>query len=123
MPARDAQPSNLFCIHSALLERAAKIKFSGSLTAFPIIETINSDISDYVATNVISITDGQIYTASQLFKNGYRPAIDSAVSVSRVGSSAQFRLLTKLVGTSKSLITIFREATEAFNSPIKQARD
>ena len=82
----------MFNVHAALLERAGKAKWicgNGSITAFPIIETINCDVTEYIATNLISITDGQIYTNSILFKNGYRPAVDSALSVSRVGSSAQ----------------------------------
>jgi F0F1-type ATP synthase alpha subunit len=82
----------VFNVHAALLERAGKAKWicgNGSITAFPIIETINCDVTEYIATNLISITDGQIYTNSILFKNGYRPAVDSGLSVSRVGSSAQ----------------------------------
>ena len=113
IPARDAFPSDMFNIHSALLERSAKIRFSGSLTAFPIVETINSDISEQVATNVISITDGQIYTSSQMFKNGYRPAIHSAVSVSRVGSTAQFKLLKNLVGNVKNDLSQYRSQIES----------
>ena len=66
------------------------VRGAGSITALPIIETINCDVTEYIATNLISITDGQIYTRSNLFRNGYRPAVDSAISVSRVGSNAQF---------------------------------
>ena len=113
IPSKDAFPSDMFNIHSALLERSAKIKFSGTFTALPIVETINSDISEQVATNVISITDGQIYTSSQLFKNGYRPAIHSAVSVSRVGSTAQFKLLSKLVGKIKNDLSQYRSQIES----------
>ena len=81
----------------------------GSITGIPIIETINCDVTEYIATNVISITDGQIYTNANLFKNGYRPAVDSAVSVSRVGSNAQFKYLKKLVGTIKNDLTNYRQ--------------
>ena len=77
----------------------------GSITGIPIIETINCDVTEYIATNVISITDGQIYTNAHLFKNGYRPAVDSALSVSRVGSNAQFKYLKKWVGTIKNDLT------------------
>ena len=93
VPGRDAYPADIFNVHAALLERAGKIKWicgNGSITAFPIIETIHCDVTEYIATNLISITDGQLYTNSILFKNGYRPAVDSGLSVSRVGSSAQF---------------------------------
>merc|ERR1711907_722741 len=72
-------------------------------------KTINCDVTEYIATNVISITDGQIYTNANLFKNGYRPAVDSAVSVSRVGSNAQFKYLKKLVGTIKNDLTNYRQ--------------
>jgi len=93
IPSRDAFPSDIFNIHSSLLERCGKLSIfvggSGSISAFPIIETINSDITEYIATNIISITDGQIYTNKQLFLNAIRPAIDSALSVSRIGSNAQ----------------------------------
>jgi len=93
IPSRDAFPSDIFNIHSSLLERCGKLSIfvggSGSISAFPIIETINSDITEYIATNIISITDGQFYTNKQLFLNSIRPAIDSALSVSRIGSNAQ----------------------------------
>ena len=106
MPGRDAYPADVFNVHASLLERAGKTKLDlaqiilplnirvighGSITALPIIETINCDVTEYIATNLISITDGQIYTRSSLFRNGYRPAVDSAISVSRVGSNAQFK--------------------------------
>ena len=93
VPGRDAYPADVFNVHAALLERAGKTKWicgNGSITAFPIIETIHCDVTEYIATNLISITDGQLYTNGILFKNGYRPAVDSGLSVSRVGSSAQF---------------------------------
>jgi F-type H+-transporting ATPase subunit alpha len=108
VPGRDAYPSDIFNVHSALLERCCSLKYSGTITAFPIIETINSDISEFIATNVISITDGQIYTSSQLFKNACTPAIDSALSVSRVGTHAQFKLCKMLVGTIKNDLTNYR---------------
>mgnify|MGYP003955395053 CR=1 FL=1 len=104
MPGRDAYPADVFNVHASLLERAGKTKLDlcqksanilvighGSITALPIIETINCDVTEYIATNLISITDGQIYTRSNLFRNGYRPAVDSAISVSRVGSNCQFK--------------------------------
>jgi F-type H+-transporting ATPase subunit alpha len=112
VPGRDAYPADIFNIHAALLERAGKIKWNcgnGSITAFPIIETINCDVTEYIATNLISITDGQIYTNINLFKNGYRPAVDSSLSVSRVGSSAQFTFYKKLVGTIKNDLTNYRQ--------------
>jgi F-type H+-transporting ATPase subunit alpha len=96
IPSRDAYPSNIFNIHSALLERCGKLKYSsfgGSITAFPIIETLNSDISEYISTNVISITDGQFYTNKRLFLDSCRPSIDSGLSVSRIGSNAQCKLM------------------------------
>jgi len=91
LPGRDAYPSDIFNIHSSLLERVSinNMKYGGgSITCFPVIETINSDITEFVATNVISITDGQLYTNKQLFLNGIRPSIDTGLSVSRIGSSA-----------------------------------
>lgn len=96
IPSRDAFPADIFNIHSSLLERCSKLKYSyfaGSITAFPIIETINSDITEYIATNVISITDGQFYTNKRLFLDSLRPSIDSSLSVSRIGSNAQCKLI------------------------------
>ena len=116
VPGRDAYPADIFNVHAALLERAGKIKWicgNGSITAFPIIETIHCDVTEYIATNLISITDGQLYTNGILFKNGYRPAIDSGLSVSRVGSSAQFILLNLLVGTIKNDLTNYRQYLES----------
>ena len=82
------------------------------MTAFPIIETINCDVTEQIATNVISITDGQLYTNANLFKNGYRPAVDSTLSVSRVGSSAQFKQFKHLVGSIKNDLTNYRQYVE-----------
>lgn len=96
IPSRDAFPADIFNIHSSILERSGKLlysMFSGSITGLPIIETINSDITDYIATNVISITDGQFYTSKRLFIDSYRPAIDLGLSVSRIGSNAQCKLI------------------------------
>jgi len=92
IPSRDAFPSDIFNIHSSLLERCGKLNFiffGGTISAFPIIETVNSDITEYIATNIISITDGQFYTNNSLFLGGIRPAIDSSLSISRIGSNAQ----------------------------------
>ena len=89
-----------------------KLKGNGSLTAFPIIETIHCDVTEQIATNVISITDGQIYTNGNLFKKGYRPAVDSALSVSRVGSSAQCKYFKRLVGSIKNDLTTYRQYVE-----------
>ena len=88
------------------------MKGNGSMTAFPIIETIHCDVTEQIATNVISITDGQIYTNANLFKKGYRPAVDSALSVSRVGSSAQFKQFKHLVGSIKNDLTNYRQYVE-----------
>ena len=99
LPSRDAYPSDIFNIHSSLLERCGKLKpcyFGGSITSLPIIETINADITEFISTNIISITDGQLYTNRDYFRRNAKPAIDSGLSVSRIGSSAQCKLL-KLV--------------------------
>ena len=90
-----------------------KMKGNGSMTAFPIIETIHCDVTEQIATNVISITDGQIYTNANLFKKGYRPAVDSALSVSRVGSSGQFIYFKRLVGTIKNDLTNYRQYVDS----------
>jgi F-type H+-transporting ATPase subunit alpha len=87
IPSRDAFPSDIFNIHASILERCGKLKicyFSGSISAFPIIETIANDITEYIATNIISITDGQLYTNKKLFLSSCRPSIDSSLSVSRI---------------------------------------
>ena len=111
IPSRDAFPADIFNIHSSLLERCGKLMycyFGGSITAFPVIETINSDITEYIATNVISITDGQFYTNKRLFLDSCRPAIDSGLSVSRIGSSAQSKLMKVLSVGIKNLLTNYR---------------
>ena len=101
-PGREAYPGDVFYLHSRLLERAAKMRDEdggGSLTALPIIETQAGDVSAYIPTNVISITDGQIYLESDLFYSGIRPAINVGLSVSRVGGSAQIKAMKNVAGT------------------------
>lgn len=115
-PGREAYPGDIFYLHSRLLERAARLsdeKGGGSLTALPIIETQEGDISAYIPTNVISITDGQIFLMTDLFNKGVRPAIDVGNSVSRVGSSAQTKAMKSVAGTLKLELAQFREL-EAF---------
>jgi F-type H+/Na+-transporting ATPase subunit alpha len=117
-PGREAYPGDVFYLHSRLLERAAKLtdeKGAGSLTALPVIETKAGDVSAYIPTNVISITDGQIYLQDDLFKSGVRPAVDVGISVSRVGSAAQVKAMKTAVGTLKTDLAQFREL-EAFAS-------
>ena len=94
-PGREGYPGDVFYLHSRLLERAANLVTGGSLTALPIIETIQGDVSAYIPTNVISITDGQIFLETELFTRGIRPAVSPGLSVSRVGSAAQIRLWKK----------------------------
>ncbi|HUP72526.1 MAG TPA: F0F1 ATP synthase subunit alpha [Acidimicrobiales bacterium] len=122
-PGREAYPGDVFYLHSRLLERAAKLsdeRGAGSLTALPIIETKAGDVSAYIPTNVISITDGQIYLQDDLFKSGIRPAVDVGISVSRVGSAAQIKAMKTAVGTLKSDLQQFRElqAFAAFGSDL-----
>jgi len=115
-PGREAYPGDIFYLHSRLLERSAKLskeKGGGSITALPIIETQENDISAYIPTNVISITDGQIFLESDLFNKGLRPAINVGVSVSRVGSAAQTKAMKKVSGKIKLELAQFREL-EAF---------
>ena len=115
-PGREAYPGDVFYIHSRLLERAAKLNDSlgaGSITALPFIETQAGDLSAYVATNVISITDGQIFLKSDYFHAGIRPAIDAGLSVSRVGGSAQIKAMKKVSGTLRLDLASYREL-EAF---------
>lgn len=111
-PGREAYPGDVFYLHSRLLERAAKMnaeKGGGSLTALPIIETQASDVSGYIPTNVISITDGQIYLLPELFNAGQRPAIDVGISVSRVGGNAQIKAMKQVAGSLKLELAQFRE--------------
>ncbi len=111
-PGREAYPGDIFYLHSRLLERAAKLskeKGGGSLTALPIIETQLGDVSAYIPTNVISITDGQIYLESSLFYQGLRPAVNVGLSVSRVGSSAQTKAMKKVAGRLRLELAQFRE--------------
>lgn len=115
-PGREAYPGDVFYVHSRLLERACKLsdkEGAGSLTALPIIETQAGDVSAYIPTNVISITDGQIYLESQLFHRGIRPAVNVGLSVSRVGGSAQIPAMKKYAGTLRLELAAFREL-EAF---------
>ena len=115
-PGREAYPGDVFYLHSRLLERAAKLSDengAGSMTALPIIETKAGDISAYIPTNVISITDGQVYVQDNLFKSGVRPAVDVGNSVSRVGSAAQIKSMKAVAGTLKLDLAQFREL-EAF---------
>ncbi|PJZ49057.1 F0F1 ATP synthase subunit alpha [Leptospira saintgironsiae] len=129
-PGREAYPGDVFYLHSRLLERAAKLdeKYgAGSLTALPIIETQEGEVSAYIPTNVISITDGQIYLQSNLFASGVRPAVDVGISVSRVGSAAQIKAMKQVAGKMKLELAQFREL-EAFAQlgtdldPITQAQ-
>jgi F-type H+-transporting ATPase subunit alpha len=116
-PGREAYPGDVFYLHSRLLERAAKLsddKGGGSLTALPIIETQAGDVSAYIPTNVISITDGQIFLESELFYKGIRPAVNVGISVSRVGSAAQTKAIKKVSGSMKLELAQFREM-EAFS--------
>ena len=111
-PGREAYPGDVFYLHSRLLERAARIApeyGGGSLTALPIIETQAGDVSAYIPTNVISITDGQIYLESELFHSGVRPAINPGISVSRVGGSAQIKAMKKVAGSLKLMYSQYRE--------------
>ena len=115
-PGREAYPGDVFYLHSRLLERAAKLSDelgAGSLTALPVIETKAGDVSAYIPTNVISITDGQVYLQDDLFKSGVRPAVDVGISVSRVGGAAQTKAMKTVSGTLKLDLAQFREL-EAF---------
>ena len=108
-PGREAYPGDVFYLHSRLLERAARLEAGGSLSALPIIETQANDVSAYIPTNVISITDGQIYVESDLFNAGIRPAINTGLSVSRVGSAAQTKVMKSVSGGLKGEMSQFRE--------------
>jgi F-type H+-transporting ATPase subunit alpha len=111
-PGREAYPGDVFYLHSRLLERAAKMNKhhgNGSLTALPIIETQAGDVSAYIPTNVISITDGQIFLETELFYKGVRPAINVGLSVSRVGSAAQIKAMKQVAGSLKLELAQYRE--------------
>jgi F-type H+-transporting ATPase subunit alpha len=125
-PGREAYPGDVFYLHSRLLERAAKLSDKnggGSLTALPIIETQAGDVSAYIPTNVISITDGQIYLETDLFNSGVRPAVNVGLSVSRVGGSAQIKAMRQVAGTLKLELAQFRElaAFAQFGSDLDKA--
>jgi F-type H+-transporting ATPase subunit alpha len=125
-PGREALPGDVFYLHSRLLERAAKLsdaKGGGSITALPIVETQAGDISSYIPTNVISITDGQIFLDSELFNSGFRPAIDVGLSVSRVGGSAQSKAMRKISGRLRLDLAQYREmaAFAQFGSDLDKA--
>src|SRR5690625_3821933 len=125
-PGREAFPGDVFYLHSRLLERAAKLsdeKGGGSLTALPFVETQAGDISAYIPTNVISITDGQIFLQSDLFFSGVRPAINAGLSVSRVGGDAQIKAMKKVAGTLRLDLASYREleAFAQFGSDLDQA--
>ena len=111
-PGREAYPGDVFYLHSRLLERAAKMNDelgAGSLTALPVIETQAGDVSAYIPTNVISITDGQIFLESGLFYQGVRPAVNVGISVSRVGSAAQIKAMKQVAGSIKLELAQYRE--------------
>lgn len=111
-PGREAYPGDVFYLHSRLLERAAKLEDKyggGSMTALPIIETQASDVSAYIPTNVISITDGQIFLETDLFHSGIRPAINAGISVSRVGGSAQIKAMKKIAGNMRIDLAQYNE--------------
>jgi len=111
-PGREAYPGDVFYLHSRLLERAAKLNAangSGSLTALPVIETQAGDVSAYIPTNVISITDGQIFLETDLFYRGIRPAVNVGLSVSRVGSAAQIKAMKQVAGSIKLELAQYRE--------------
>ncbi len=125
-PGREAYPGDVFYIHSRLLERAAKLSDEyggGSITALPIIETQAGDVSAYIPTNVISITDGQIYLEAELFNSGQRPAVNAGISVSRVGGAAQTKAMKKVSGKIKIELAQYRElaAFSQFGSELDQA--
>jgi F-type H+-transporting ATPase subunit alpha len=125
-PGREAYPGDVFYLHSRLLERAAKLsdkQGGGSLTALPVIETQAGDVSAYIPTNVISITDGQIFLETDLFNSGIRPAVNVGISVSRVGGSAQIKAMRQVAGTMKLELAQFRElaAFAQFGSDLDKA--
>jgi F-type H+-transporting ATPase subunit alpha len=124
-PGREAYPGDVFYLHSRLLERSAKLNDlygSGSLTALPIIETQAGDVSAYIPTNVISITDGQVFLESELFNEGVRPAINVGLSVSRVGSAAQVKAMKQIAGSLKLELAQYREV-ESFSALASELDD
>jgi F-type H+-transporting ATPase subunit alpha len=125
-PGREAYPGDVFYLHSRLLERAAKMSDAhgaGSLTALPVIETQANDVSAYIPTNVISITDGQIFLETELFYRGIRPAVNVGLSVSRVGSAAQIKAMKQVAGSIKLELAQYREmaAFSQFSSDLDPA--
>lgn len=125
-PGREAYPGDVFYLHSRLLERAAKLSNElgeGSMTALPIVETQAGDVSAYIPTNVISITDGQVFLSSDIFNSGIRPAINVGISVSRVGSAAQIKAMKQVAGKLKLELAQFAEleAFSQFASDLDQA--
>src|SRR5205807_2095098 len=125
-PGREAYPGDVFYLHSRLLERAARMSDKlggGSLTALPVIETQANDVSAYIPTNVISITDGQIFLETDLFNSGIRPAVNVGISVSRVGGSAQIKAMKKVAGTLRLDLAQYRElaAFAQFGSDLDKA--
>jgi len=114
-PGREGYPGDVFYLHSRLLERAANLQSDGSITALPIVETIQGDVAAYIPTNVISITDGQIFLDTELFSNGIRPAVSAGLSVSRVGSSAQSRVIKQMSGHLKLELAQYSEV-ETFSN-------
>src|SRR5204863_3119148 len=125
-PGREAYPGDVFYLHSRLLERAAKLHEKlggGSLTALPIIETQLGDVTAYIPTNVISITDGQIYLEGDLFYSGIRPAVNVGISVSRVGGNAQIKAMKQVAGTLRLYMAQYRElaAFAQFGSDLDKA--
>ena len=126
-PSREAYPADVFYLHSRLLERSTKFNdntnFGGSLTSLPVIETQLGDVSAYIPTNVISITDGQIFLESQLFNKGIRPAVNTGLSVSRIGSAAQNKIMKKIAGPLKLELAQYRElqSLEQFGENLEEA--
>ena len=125
-PGREAYPGDVFYLHSRLLERAAKVNDKlggGSLTALPVIETQAGDVSAYIPTNVISITDGQIFLETDLFNTGVRPAVNVGISVSRVGGNAQIKAMRQVAGSLKLDLAQYRElaAFAQFGSDLDKA--
>jgi F-type H+-transporting ATPase subunit alpha len=125
-PGREAYPGDVFYLHSRLLERAAKLSDAlggGSITALPIIETQAGDVSAYIPTNVISITDGQIFLEAELFNSGFRPAINAGISVSRVGGSAQIKAMKQVAAKVKLELAQYNEllAFAQFGSDLDKA--